>query len=115
MSLGALVVIYFTNAANFAGFLTAFLILFIAAGMGSGSTFQMIPNIFSAKESAPVLGITAAFAAYGSFLIPKLFGWSTNNFGTPINALYIFVALYIISIALNWYYYQRKNAEVKIK
>jgi len=115
MSIGALVVIYFTNAANFAGFITAFLILFIAAGMGSGSTFQMIPNIFSAKESAPVLGITAAFAAYGSFLIPKLFGWSTNNFGTPINALYIFVAIYILSIAINWYYYQRKNAEVKIK
>jgi MFS transporter, NNP family, nitrate/nitrite transporter len=115
MSLGALIVIYYTNALNFTGFLIAFLVLFIAAGAGSGSTFQMIPNIFSAKESAPVLGITAAFAAYGSFFIPQLFGWSTENFGTPINALYIFIAIYIISFLLNWYYYQRKNAEVKIK
>ncbi|MBM4764219.1 MFS transporter [Bacillus sp. B15-48] len=115
MSIGAIIVIYYTNSLNFTGFLTSFLILFIAAGAGSGSTFQMIPNIFSAKESAPVLGITAAFAAYGSFFIPQLFGWSTSNFGTPINALYIFIVIYILSFILNWYYYQRKNAEVKIK
>lgn len=108
-------VVYFTKQVNFAGFLTSFLILFIAAGIGSGSTFQMIPNIFDAKEAAPVLGFTAAFAAYGSFFIPKLFGWSTDHTGTPINALYFFVAVYIVSFILNSFYYQRKNAEVKIK
>ncbi len=110
MSLGALSVIYFLGQQHFVGFLLSFLILFIAAGMGSGSTFQMIPIIFPVKEAAPVLGFTAAFAAYGSFFIPKLFGWST---GTPVTALYYFIGFYIISIALNWFYYQRKNAEVK--
>ncbi len=113
MALGALSVIYFSNAGSFIGFLISFLILFIAAGVGSGSTFQMIPIIFPVKEAAPVLGFTAAVAAYGSFLIPKLFGWSTTNFGTPINALYVFIAFYAISIILNWYFYYRKNAEVK--
>ena len=113
MSIGALSVIYFIGLNNFAGFLASFLLLFIAAGIGSGSTFQMIPIIFSVKEAAPVLGFTAAFAAYGSFFIPKLFGWSMGNTGTPVTALYFFIAFYAVSIVLNIYYYHRKNAEVK--
>lgn len=113
MLLGALSVIYFIKLESFIGFLLSFLILFIAAGMGSGSTFQMIPIIFPLKEAAPVLGFTAAFAAYGSFFIPKLFGWSVSTTGTPISALYVFICFYIVSIAFNWYYYQRKNAEMK--
>ncbi|MDX8362658.1 MFS transporter [Cytobacillus sp. IB215316] len=105
---GSLGVIYFTNMEVFSGFLASFLLLFIASGIGSGSTFQMIPGIFPVKEAAPVLGITAAFAAYGSFFIPKLFGWSVESTGTPVNAFYIFIGLYVISLVLNWYYYQRK-------
>jgi MFS transporter, NNP family, nitrate/nitrite transporter len=113
MTLGALSVIYFINAKDFSGFLISFLVLFFAAGIGSGSTFQMIPNIFIPKEAAPVLGFTAAFAAYGSFLIPKLFGWSVKATGSTVTAFYFFIAIYVISIILNWYFYQRKNAEVK--
>ncbi|MDF0725616.1 NarK family nitrate/nitrite MFS transporter [Cytobacillus sp. S13-E01] len=113
MIFGAGSVIFFSNAGNFIGFLLSFLVLFIASGIGSGSTFQMIPIIFPAKEAAPVLGFSAACAAYGSFFIPKLFGWSVNSYGTPINALYFFIAFYVISIIINWYYYARKNAEVK--
>ncbi|MCP8967539.1 NarK family nitrate/nitrite MFS transporter [Ectobacillus ponti] len=113
MSIGALGVIYFLNLKQFAGFLASFLVLFVAAGLGSGSTFQMIPNIFPQKEAAPVLGFTAAFAAYGSFFIPKLFGWSVASTGTPVTAFYFFIAFYVVSVALNWYYYQRKNSEVK--
>ncbi|KKK36933.1 nitrate/nitrite transporter NarK [Mesobacillus campisalis] len=115
MSLGALAVIYFTHQVNFAGFLLSFLVLFIAAGMGSASTFQMIPFIFPAKEAAPVLGFTAAFAAYGSFLIPKLFGWSTGALGSPINAIYFFIAFYLVSLVINWFYYRRNNAEIKLR
>lgn len=111
MSFGAGAVIYFLNGHQFGGFLASFLILFIAAGIGSGSTFQMIPHIFPQKEAAPVLGFTAAFAAYGSFFIPKLFGWSMKTSGTPVTALYFFIGFYVISIALNWYYYQRQQTE----
>ncbi|WP_332697480.1 NarK family nitrate/nitrite MFS transporter [Halalkalibacter lacteus] len=113
MALGAFSVIYFIGQQHFIGFLLSFLILFMAAGAGSGSTFQMIPIIFPIKEAAPVLGFTAAFAAYGSFFIPQLFGWSVSTTGTPISALYFFIGFYVISILLNWYYYQRKNAEIK--
>lgn len=113
MTAGASAAIYFINQQAFAGFLPSFLLLFIAAGIGSGSTFQMIPHIFPANKAASVLGMTAAFAAYGSYFIPKLFGWSTKTFGTPINALYYFIGFYVICFVLNWYYYERKGAEIR--
>ncbi|MBS4216066.1 MULTISPECIES: MFS transporter [Neobacillus] len=113
MTIGAIGVIYFLNAKQFAGFLISFLILFLASGIGSGSTFQMIPNIFIPKEAAPVIGFSAAFAAYGSFLIPKLFGWSVKATGTPVTAFYFFIGFYAISFVLNWYFYQRKATVAK--
>jgi len=113
MGLGAAAVIYFTTQMNFTGFIVSFLLLFLASGIGSGSTFQMIPYIFPAKEAAPVLGFTAAFAAYGSFFIPKLLGWAGDTTGSPINALYFFIGFYVLSFAINWYYYQRSTRVVK--
>ncbi|MFL6556165.1 MAG: NarK family nitrate/nitrite MFS transporter, partial [Bacillus sp. (in: firmicutes)] len=95
MGIGAAGVIYFLNGKQFAGFLVAFLLLFVASGLGSGSTFQMIPNLFIPKEAAPVIGFSAAFAAYGSFFIPKLFGWSVKATGTPVTAFYFFIAFYV--------------------
>ncbi|ULT55235.1 MFS transporter [Neobacillus drentensis] len=108
MGIGAAGVIYFLSEKQFNGFLFSFLILFLASGIGSGSTFQMIPNIFIPKEAAPVIGFSAAFAAYGSFFIPKLFGWSINATGTYTTAFYFFIGFYVISFILNWFYYQRK-------
>ncbi|MFC4102242.1 MFS transporter [Paenibacillus xanthanilyticus] len=112
MGLGSLAVIYFIGQGSFAGFLISFLVLFLAAGTGSGSTFQMIPYIFPVKEAAPVLGFTAAFAAYGSFFIPKLFGWSINATGSYVTAFYVFIGFYVAAIVLNWLFYQSKRAEV---
>ncbi len=113
MGIGAAAVIYFLSGKQFSGFLASFLILFAASGIGSGSTFQMIPSIFVPKEAAPVIGFSAAFAAYGSYFIPKLFGWSVKATGTPVTAFYFFIGFYVISIALNWYYYQRKSNTFK--
>lgn len=114
-AIGAAGVIFFLDHKQFTGFLASFLVLFLASGIGSGSTFQMIPGIFVPKEAAPVLGFTAAFAAYGSFFIPKLFGWSVNTTGTPVTAFYFFMGFYVISFVLNWFFYQRKSAVVALK
>ncbi|RXT05800.1 NarK family nitrate/nitrite MFS transporter [Ammoniphilus sp. CFH 90114] len=106
-------VIYFLNEKNFTGFLIMFLILFTTTGIANGSTFRMIPFIFPAKEAAPVLGFTAAIGAYGAFFIPKIFGWSIETTGAANLALYLFIGYYAISLVVTWYYYSRKNAEVK--
>ncbi|WP_078555228.1 NarK family nitrate/nitrite MFS transporter [Bacillus alkalicellulosilyticus] len=106
-------VLYFYQAGNFNGFLLMFLLLFVTTGIANGSTFRMIPFIFPTKEAAAVIGFTSAIGAYGAFIIPKIFGWSLESFGTANMALYIFIAYYVISLIITWYYYSRKDAEVK--
>ncbi len=96
----------------FVPFLLLFLLLFITTGVGNGSTFRMIPIIFKSSEAGPVLGWTSAVAAYGAFIIPRVFGQQVNA-GTPELALYGFAAYYFTCLLLNWYYYARKNAEIK--
>lgn len=119
---------------NFTGFFLSFLVLFLTTGIGNGSTFRMIPVIFLNQalqgvnpgdkdamaratkegntEGAATLGFTAAFAAYGGFFIPKSYGTSISMTGGPEAALYIFVAFYLVCIAVTWWFYARKNAEM---
>lgn len=106
-------VIFFMDAHNFLGFFLMFMVLFLTTGIANGSTFRMIPIIFDPKEAAPVLGFTSAIAAYGAFFIPKSFGWSIDSTGSPHAALYAFIAYYLISLFITWFWYARKNAEIK--
>lgn len=93
-------------------FLLLFLLLFITTGIGNGSTFGMIPIIFDSKLAGPVLGWTSAIAAYGAFIIPKVFGTQIQA-GRPKYALYGFALYYVGVIVVNWWFYARKNAEIK--
>ena len=92
-------------------FLGLFIVLFATTGIGNGSTFRMIGVIFKKDNRGPVLGWTSAIAAYGAFLIPKIFATQIRA-GTPQNALYGFAAYYATCLVLNWWYYARKNAEI---
>jgi MFS transporter, NNP family, nitrate/nitrite transporter len=115
MILSVISVLFFISSdyKNFLGFFLSFILLFITTGIANGSVFQMIPMIFSQKESAAVLGFSAAIAAYGAFLIPKSFGLSIQVTGAPNLAMYCFIIYYISCIFITWWYYLRKNAEVK--
>ena len=73
---------------------------------------QTAPSvIFSKEQAGPVLGWTSAIAAYGAFLIPKIFATQIKA-GTPQYALYGFAVYYLSCLALNWWCYARKNAEI---
>jgi NNP family nitrate/nitrite transporter-like MFS transporter len=93
-------------------FFWGFMFLFAGTGIGNGSTFRSIPYIFDKVQAGPVLGWTAAIAAYGAFIMPKLFGQQIKAEHAEY-AIYGFVAYYILCLILNWWYYDRKNAEVK--
>lgn len=93
-------------------FFTMFMILFIATGIGNGSTFRSIPYIFNKEQAGPVLGWTSAIAAYGAFIIPKVFGQQIKA-GHAEYALYGFTAYYVLCLILNWWYYDRKNSGIK--
>ncbi len=96
----------------FLPFMILFLILFTATGIGNGSTFRTIAVVFDKEQAGPVLGWTSAVAAYGAFIIPKVFGEQLKA-GTPEYALYGFAIFYAVCIAINWWFYMRPNAYVK--
>jgi NNP family nitrate/nitrite transporter-like MFS transporter len=120
MIASALGVAYFMKAAYasatpedyFWPFFVLFVVLFAATGVGNGSTFRTIAVIFDEEQAGPVLGWTAAVAAYGAFMIPKIFGEQIKA-TTPEYALYGFAIFYFICLALNWWFYMRPNAYVK--
>jgi NNP family nitrate/nitrite transporter-like MFS transporter len=130
MALATIAVMYFIEIKSFAGFLVMFLALFVATGIGNGSTYRMIPSIFREEklrnassggearaaalqsaviESAAALGFIGAVGACGGYLIPRGFGASIAATGGPHVALEIFLLFYISCIALTWWYYLRKN------
>ncbi|RBI77493.1 antiporter [Roseovarius sp. TE539] len=96
----------------FLPFMILFLILFTATGIGNGSTFRTIAVVFDKEQAGPVLGWTSAVAAYGAFIIPKVFGEQIKA-ATPEYALYGFAIFYGVCILINWWFYMRPNAYVK--
>ncbi len=116
----ALAVAYFLQQAYssaapeqyFYPFMGLFLILFAATGIGNGSTFRTIAVVFDREQAGPVLGWTSAVAAYGAFIIPKVFGEQMSA-GTPEYALYGFAIFYAVCIVINWWFYMRPGAYVK--
>jgi len=112
MILSALGVAYFMKAAYvsatpeeyFVPFFLLFLVLFAGTGIGNGSTFRTIAMIFPKEQAGPALGWTSAVAAYGAFIIPKVFGEEIKA-ATPEFALYGFATFYFVCLVLNWWYY----------
>ena len=118
MTISALGVAYFLREAYksetpedfFLPFFLLFLALFAASGIGNGSTFRTIANVFDKEQAGPVLGWTSAVAAYGAFIVPDEFGAQIKN-ATPEYALIAFALFYLVCLALNWWYYLGPKAE----
>ncbi|KGM52294.1 nitrate/nitrite transporter NarK [Lysobacter concretionis Ko07 = DSM 16239] len=122
------------SGGSFTGFLACFMALFVLTGIGNASTFRMIPVIFRTMreresanadaagkaaamrqagiESAAVIGFSSAIGAYGGFFIPKSYGSSIALTGGPEMALYGFIAFYATCLAITWWWYSRRGAEV---
>jgi NNP family nitrate/nitrite transporter-like MFS transporter len=120
---------------NVVGFVAMFLVLFLAAGIGNGSTFRMIPTIFrtlherrvrdrhdgaaleqarrtGATEAAATMGFSSAVAAFGGFFMPIAYGASINLTGGAQGALILFSLFYLSCGWITWRWYSRKEAAV---
>jgi NNP family nitrate/nitrite transporter-like MFS transporter len=109
--LGLVVASHPMGVDGFKAFLALLLLVFFASGVGNGSTFRMIPTLFEPKEAAPVLGWTAAIAAYGAFLLPLLFGASLSAKGHADGAFYVLAGFYSANALICYWYYARARAE----
>lgn len=116
------------SSGNFVLFLIIFMGLFACAGIGSGSTFQMIAVLFrrivtlqgraagldedviarkSGTNTAAALGFISAIGAFGGFFIPQGFGLSLSITGTASSALIIFLFFYVVCSIITWFVYGR--------
>lgn len=115
---------------SFIAFYGIFMVLFLTAGLGSGSTFQMIAVIFrkitvdrvkaaggsdesaqreAVTDSAAALGFISAIGAAGGFFIPQAFGTSLALTGSPAGAMKVFLVFYILCVVITWAVYGRKK------
>jgi MFS transporter, NNP family, nitrate/nitrite transporter len=124
-------VLYFIDTKDFAGFLVMFLVLFVATGVGNGSTYRMIPSIFREEnlqrataageagraamlkdasiQSGAALGFIGAVGAVGGYFIPRGFGASIAATGGPQAALEAYLAFYAVCLVLTWWFYLRRS------
>jgi NNP family nitrate/nitrite transporter-like MFS transporter len=120
---------------DFHGFLAMFMVLFLTAGIGNGSTFSLIPRVFAdlhreaARDAAPgpepaaatrdaaaVLGLASAVGAYGGFFIPGSYGTAIALTGGTEAALWMFVFFYVTCIAIAGAYLLRdRRAERSVR
>ncbi|RYU09334.1 NarK family nitrate/nitrite MFS transporter [Nocardioides iriomotensis] len=124
MGTGVLGVVWSLSLQSFGLFFASFMALFVATGVGNGSTYRMIPAIFrhgvdpadhvataaAKRQAAAAIGIISAIGAYGGFLVPRTYGWSTTAFGSIVPALYVYVGLYVVMLAVTWFFYLRRSA-----
>jgi NNP family nitrate/nitrite transporter-like MFS transporter len=117
-----------SGSGNFMAFYLVFMGLFLTAGLGSGSTFQMIAVIFrritiyrvklkggteqqaqqaAVTDTAAALGFISAIGAVGGFFIPKAFGSSLALTGSPVGAMKVFLVFYVVCVLLTWLVYGR--------
>jgi NNP family nitrate/nitrite transporter-like MFS transporter len=96
LGMGAFTAVAIAGVKNhsFTVFFAAYMVIFLLAGIGNGSTYRMIPSIFAAlgrkeadekglepavakldfkRQAAAVLGIAGAVGAFGGFLIQVVF------------------------------------------
>lgn len=93
-------------------FLGIFLLMFAMTGFLNGSTYRMIGVIsqFTYRTRGPALGWTAAVAAYGAFVIPKVFGTALEMTNSVNPGLFLFAAFYAVSLAICYWFYLRPGA-----
>jgi NNP family nitrate/nitrite transporter-like MFS transporter len=122
-----LVVLVLAAGSSFWAFLGCFLLIFVATGIGNGSTYRMIPSVFAARagvanarhesgdvstqrKTAAALGIISCIGAYGGFAIPQLLGLSKTATGSYESAVIGFAIAYLVLMGVTAAVYLRRRS-----
>lgn len=100
---------------SFPFFFAMSVITFVFTGFITGAAFRMIPHIFTdGLQGSLVTGFTAAVAAYGAFITPKIFGFTYTTFGNIHPAFAVLLAFNIVTVAVCYWFYVRKGANMNV-
>jgi NNP family nitrate/nitrite transporter-like MFS transporter len=127
MGLATGVVIAASNQKSLPLFMVGFIALFVLSGIGNGSTYKMIPSIFSVKAraaiaagepvqsammrarrlSGAVIGIAGSIGAMGGLLINLAFRQSFLTTKSGVPACWAFLAFYAACVLVTYVVYLR--------
>ncbi|MDI5943111.1 MFS transporter, partial [Micromonospora sp. DH15] len=109
-------------------FFAAFMLLFVATGIGNGSTYRMISKIFRVKgedlggspetmlsmrrQAAGALGIISSVGAFGGFLVPICYAWAKSTYGGIQPALRFYVGFFLVLLVVTWVAYVRPGSRM---
>lgn len=126
LAIGAAAALWSVQAVDLPLFFLSFMFLFVATGIGNGSTYRMISRIFTVKgelaggdpdtmvqmrrQAAGALGVISAVGALGGFLVPLAYAWSKAQFGSIEPALRCYVVFFLGLLIVTWYRYLRRTA-----
>ncbi|HEY0696942.1 MAG TPA: nitrate/nitrite transporter [Micromonospora sp.] len=128
MAVGAWVALWSVQHRSLPVFFASFLFLFVATGVGNGSTYRMISRIFQVKgedlggapetmltmrrQAAGALGVISSVGAFGGFLVPICYAWSRSAFGSIQPALRFYGAFFLLLLAVTWVAYLRPGSRM---
>ncbi|WP_280437131.1 MFS transporter [Nocardia carnea] len=118
---------------SFPLYLAAFLVLFVLTGIGNGSTYRMIPSIFSAeaakfasergiepadaaasakRQAGAAIGVIGAVGAFGGFVLQQALRLSNTNFGSMEPAFWAYAGAFLVMAGVTWWFYRRTSFAV---
>jgi NNP family nitrate/nitrite transporter-like MFS transporter len=128
LAAGAAAALWSVNAKNLPVFFASFMFLFVATGIGNGSTYRMISRIFKIKgelaggdpdtmvhmrrQAAGALGVISSVGAFGGFVVPLAYAWSKSHFGSIEPALRFYVGFFLALLVVTWAAYLRKKTRM---
>jgi len=130
MGLGTALVLLAAQLHSLALFVTGFIMLFVFSGLGNGSTYKMIPAIFTAKaqiavgagqpiehemaqslrRSGALIGLAGAIGALGGFGVNLAFRQSFLTMGNANGAYLVFIGFYVVCMVVTWQCFMRARA-----
>ncbi len=128
LALGAGLALWSVRAVNLPVFFVSFMFLFVATGIGNGSTYRMISKIFRVKgedagghpeimvlmrrQAAGALGVISSVGAFGGFIVPLAYAWAKSNYGTIEPALQFYIVFFLVLMVVTWVAYLRKGTRM---
>jgi NNP family nitrate/nitrite transporter-like MFS transporter len=128
MTVGAIGALYSVRGKSFGLFIASFLVLFVATGLGNGSTYRMIPAIFrrlgqdaggtvddmrrARRQAAGAIGISSAVGAFGGFVVPIAYAQSNKHLGSIQPALQFYIGFFVVMFAITWFFYLRRGSHM---
>ncbi|MFE3541753.1 MFS transporter [Nocardia sp. NPDC059177] len=133
MAIAVAFIVAAVELTSFPLYLAAFLVLFVLAGIGNGSTYRMIPSIFNStagkyaaehgidfaeaavsakRQAGAAIGVIGAVGAAGGFVVQQALRLSNVHLHTMAPAFWAYAAVFLVMAAVTWWCYLRTSFAV---